>query len=139
MQHTLHTNESIQVDMLNPLKSTLKNSFPAKDGWKLYNRYNWSSKVYDYVLQKEENNSIYRILVEINFGDQVTACEMDKLASLSSRLNTSDIAAMRTVLVVHDKVEIEKIPAGIEIMDISTLFSNGIMNINSGMNSKMVA
>ncbi|HCK22557.1 MAG TPA: hypothetical protein DHW15_10450, partial [Bacteroidetes bacterium] len=92
-----------------------------------------------YVLQKEENNSIYRTLVEINFGDQVTACEMDKLASLSSRLNTSDIAAMRTVLVVHDKVEIEKIPAGIEIMDISTLFSNGIMNINSGMNSNMVA
>lgn len=125
--------------MLNPLKSTLKNSFPAKDGWKLHNRYNWSSKVYDYVLQKEENNSVYRILVEINFGDQVSACEMDKLASLSNRLNSSEIAAMRTVLVVHDKVEIEKIPAGIEIMDISTLFSNGIINVSSGINAKIVA
>jgi hypothetical protein len=64
---------------------------------------------------------------------------MDKLASLSNRLNSSEIAAMRTVLVVHDKVEIEKIPAGIEIMDISTLFSNGIINVSSGINAKIVA
>lgn len=139
MRHAPQAPQNLRVDMLNPLKSTLKNSFPEKDGWKLYNRYNWSTKVYDYVLQKEVNNTTYRILVEINLGDQVDQNDFEKLAALSSRLGSGDVEMLRTVMVVHDKIDMATVPAGIEIMEMSQLIRNGILNFGTGMDAKLVA
>jgi len=139
MQHTHNAKQTIQVDMLNPLKSTLKNSFPEKEGWKLYNRYNWSSKVYDYVLQKEENNNVYRILVEINFGDQVTCNDFEKLTALSDRLGAGKVQMLRTVMVVHDKINMDEVPEGIEIMEMSQLIRKGILGLGDGFYAKLVA
>lgn len=127
--------------MLNPLKSTLRNSFPEKDGWKLYNRYNWSSKVYDYVLQKEDTHNVYRIVVEINFGDQATESEFEKLAVLSSRLSSGRIQVIRTVMVLQENTSLDfNVPEGIDVIRMSELIQQGIQGLqNQSSGSKLVA
>lgn len=141
MQHTLAQKEKKQVDMLNPLKSTLRSSFPEKDGWKLYNRYNWSSKVYDYVLQKEEGNNTLRIVVEINFGDQVSLDDFVKLNELANRLESGTIKVVRTVMVVQENTQVEAPKStNVEMISMSELIQNGIMNLQHQLNkSKLVA
>lgn len=127
--------------MLNPLKSTLRSSFPEKDGWKLYNRYNWSSKVYDYVLQKEEGNNTLRIVVEINFGDQVSLDDFVKLNELANRLESGTIKVVRTVMVVQENTQVEAPKStNVEMISMSELIQNGIMNLQHQLNkSKLVA
>lgn len=127
--------------MLNPLKSTLRSSFPEKDGWKLYNRYNWSSKVYDYVLQKEEGKNTLRIVVEINFGDQVSLNDFVKLNELAKRLESGTIQVVRTVMVVQENTQIEAPETtNVEMISMSELIQNGIMNLQHQLNnSKLVA
>jgi formyltetrahydrofolate synthetase len=141
MQHTLTQHDKKQVDMLNPLKSTLRSSFPEKDGWKLYNRYNWSSKVYDYVLQKEEGKNTLRIVVEINFGDQVSLNDFVKLNELAKRLESGTIQVVRTVMVVQENTQIEAPETtNVEMISMSELIQNGIMNLQHQLNnSKLVA
>jgi hypothetical protein len=133
--------EKIHVDMLNPLKSTLRNSFPENEGWKLYNRYNWSSKVYDYVLQKEDNHNVFRIVVEINFGDQVTENEFEKLTVLSKRLSSGRIQVIRTVMVLQENTNVDfNLPKGIDVIRMSELIQHGIVGLqNKATGSKLVA
>jgi len=141
MHHATHTQTKKQVDMLNPLKSTLRTSFPEKDGWKLYNRYNWSSRVHDYVLQKESGDSTLRIVVEINFGDQVLTDDFNKFAALSRRLESGKIKVIRTVMVIQENSRIEGQPfEGLEIMNMAQLIQNGVMGLKQTLsNSKLVA
>ncbi len=99
MHHTLITKDEIQkIGMLNPLKSTLLNLFPAHEGWKLYNRYNWSSKVYNFVMQKDTlNHQVERIVIEVNFENYISHLHFAKLDALAERLRTDNCSSFTEV------------------------------------------
>jgi hypothetical protein len=137
MQHTLLTTDN-KTEMLSPLKSTLLNIYPEKEGWKLYNRYNWATKVFDFVLQKEENQQISRILVEINFENTITKEHFTKLDTLAKRLNGSNCSLVKKIMIVDDRTSIEKVPADVEIVSIGTLINENFLLIDS-IKSRLVA
>ena len=53
MLHTLLKNEPLKSEMLVPIKSSLEHMYCHHDGWKLYNKYNWTNKCFDFLLQQE--------------------------------------------------------------------------------------
>lgn len=137
MQHTLLSTDS-RAEMLSPLKSTLLNIYPEKEGWKLYNRYNWATKVFDFVLQKEENQQVSRILVEINFESAITKEHFSKLDTLAKRLNGSNCSLVKKIMIVDDRTSIEKVPADVEIVSIGTLINENFLLMDS-IKSRLVA
>ena len=132
---TTHTNQS---EMLNPFKSTLRSLYPEKDGWKLYNRFNWATKVFDYVLQKEEDKTIYRILVELNLENTITKDHFDKLDNLAVRLDNGKCSLTQKIMIIDDSAKLEHSHSQTEIVLLSNLFN---MNLLSGGfdKSKLVA
>ena len=128
MQQVLTTKQGAnQVEMLNPFKSTLRNLYPEKEGWKLYNRFNWSTKVFDYVLQKEENNVVYRILVELNLENTITKDHFAKLDNLASRLEAGKSTLTRKIMIIDDAARLEISDRSIEVVLLSNLFDTSLL------------
>ncbi len=139
MQHTFKTTtDPNKSEILNPVKSTLLSFYPEKDGWKLYNRYNWASKVFDYVLQKEDNNQIDRILIEINFENHINNDVFSKLDVLAKRLCTSTSNIIRKIMIIDDLASTDKVPSDIDIIPISKMLKDGLLCL-SPAKSKLVA
>ncbi|MFN0274525.1 MAG: hypothetical protein ACKVPJ_02170 [Chitinophagales bacterium] len=132
MQHTLFTHqENGNSEMLSPLKSTLLNLYPERDGWKLYNRYNWATKVFDFVLQKEEGLQTSRILVEINFERVISKEHFNKLDVLAKRLKGGNCVLVRKIMIVDDMSSIASIPEDVDIVPISTLIRTNLLPLQN--------
>lgn len=128
MQQVLTTKQSAnQAEMLNPFKSTLRNLYPEKEGWKLYNRFNWSTKVFDYVLQKEESNVVYRILVELNLENTITSDHFAKLDNLATRLEAGKCTLTRKIMIVDDSAQMVQANYGTEVVFLSNLFNTSLL------------
>lgn len=128
MQHALTARiEGNQAAMVSPLKSTLRNLYPEKEGWKLYNRFNWSTRVFDYVLQKEESGIVYRILVELNLETKVTRDHFVKMDSLANRLEATKGALTRKIMIVDDAANLEYHHSDTEVIFLSSLFNSSLL------------
>lgn len=128
MQHALTARtEGNQAAMVSPLKSTLLHLYPEKEGWKLYNRFNWSTRVFDYVLQKEESGIVYRILVELNLEAKVTKDHFVKLDSLANRLEATKGALTRKIMIVDDAANMEYQHSDTEVIYLSSLFNTSLL------------
>ena len=140
MQHTLPTNLKFDIEMLSPLKSTLLDIYPVKEGWKLFNRYNWAPKVFDFILEKEEENTTFRILVEFNFENQISTEYIQNLNILADRLNnSSSITILKKMMIVcDDSAFLSDTKSDIEFIQISKLFNSSLLQMN-GIKSKLVA
>lgn len=139
MQHTLITQqETGNAEILSPLKSTLLNLYPEREGWKLYNRYNWATKVFDFVLQKEDGMQTSRILVEINFEDKITKEDFNKLDVLAKRLKGSNSVVVRKIMIVNDMSVIATIPSDVDIVPISTIIQTNLLPLQN-LHSRLVA
>ncbi|MBC8173114.1 MAG: hypothetical protein H7X71_04335 [Chitinophagales bacterium] len=139
MQHTLQSNTDNRTEMLNPLKSTLLNIYPEKEGWKLYNRYNWATKVFDFVLQKEEKQLLSRVLVEFNFESLVTRDHFSKLETLARRLNGNNCHLVKKIMIVDDTASVENTPGDVELIPISKLINGNMLHLGGKMQPKLVA
>lgn len=139
MQHTLITQqETGNAEILSPLKSTLLNLYPEREGWKLYNRYNWATKVFDFVLQKEDGMQTSRILVEINFEDKITKEDFNKLDVLAKRLKGSNSVVVRKIMIVNDMSVIATIPSDVDIVPISTIIQTNLLPLQN-LHTRLVA
>jgi hypothetical protein len=131
MQHTLTKQVLTNPEMLSPLKNSLLNIYPEKEGWKLYNRYNWATKVFDFVLQKEEGIKVSRILVEINFESNITKDHFTKLELLACRLKGSNCSLVKKIMIVDDLSSIDTVPADVDIVPISSLIRTNLFPLTN--------
>ncbi len=121
MMHTLLKNEPLKSEILNPIKSSLESMFCQQDGWKLYNRYNWTNKCYDIILQKELKKGYERVIVSVNLDNQVTRKHYDNLQQLSKRLNAGTNALIKKIMIFDSPVTFETAPADVELISVNDL------------------
>lgn len=138
MQHTLKNNSESKSEMMNPLKISLLNIYPETEGWKLFNRYNWASKVFDFVLQKESNNEISRILVEFNFESNISVEHFTQLSELASKLQNGSSKLINKIMIVDDYATVYKNSDDVEIIPISQFINDNLIRFSLPM-SKLVA
>ena len=140
MQHTQLYNLKFNAEMLSPLKDTLLDIYPVKDGWKLFNRYNWASKVFDFILEKKEGTEIFRVLVEFNFESFITTNHLENLSTLAARLNNGlNTSIVKKIMIVCDGNSIlSNTTAGIEFIPVSQIFSGDLLQLNR-IKPKLVA
>ena len=128
----------MRTELVNPLKSSLLSIYPEKEGWKLYNRYNWATRIFDFVLQKEENGVIERILVEMNFENHISREHFSNLTSLAKRLSSGGCCFIKKVMVVDEMATFDRIPADVEIISLRKLLSSTLLAYEP-INPKLVA
>lgn len=138
MQHTLKNNAETRSEMINPLKTSLLNIYPEREGWKLFNRYNWASKVFDFVLQKESNNQISRILVEFNFESNISVEHFNQLSDLAIKLQNDNSKIISKIMIVDDFAQICQDSEDIEIIPISSFINENLIHFTLS-HTKLVA
>jgi len=125
MYHTHLQPEIQRNELVSQLKQTLLTDYPEKEGWKLYNRYNWTNKHFDVVLQKEaEQGEVFRVIVCINLDNTITKDEYSNVSKLAKRLNHGTSTIMKKILVVDDKALIAKGPSDIEVVQIRKMIKD---------------
>ena len=124
MLHAQPNPENQKTELVSLLKQSLEHNYPESDGWKHYNRYNWSSRNFDLILQREDNDGeIYRIVVCVNFDHSITKEEYTTVSKLARRLNHGTSVIMKKMLVVDDLAMVAKGPSDIEVVQIGKMLS----------------
>ncbi len=123
MLHTLLKNEPLKSEMLIPIKSSLEHMYCHHDGWKLYNKYNWTNKCFDFLLQKESQTGVERVIVSVNLDNQVTRQHYDNLQKLSKRLHHGGKSPVKKILIFDNPVAFEAAPADVELMSVNELLN----------------
>ncbi|MEZ5013839.1 MAG: hypothetical protein R2794_06065 [Chitinophagales bacterium] len=126
MLHTLHKTESLKGDVLVPIKTALQQRFSACDGWKMYNKYNWSNKCYDLILQNDSQERTKRVVVMVNLDKVVSKRHYDSIESLTSRLNQGSANVLKKILIVDNPSSFEAAPEDIELISISDLLRENL-------------
>lgn len=122
MLRTQPKSETQKNELVSLLKQTLQSNYPEKEGWKLYNRYNWSSRNFDLIMQKEEHDGeVYRVVVCVNFENSITREEYNIVSKLARRLNHGTSIIMKKMLVVDDLAMVAKGPNDIEVVQIGKI------------------
>ncbi len=125
MFHTQTNPENRKSEMVSMLKQSLLTDYPEHEGWKLYNRYNWTSKNFDLILQREEvKGDVYRVVVCINLENSITKDEYSTVSKLARRLNHGTGIIMKKILVVDDKALVAKGPSDIEVVQIGKMIKD---------------
>ncbi len=130
--------QASKPEMLTPFKTTLRTLYPEKEGWKLYNRFNWSTKVFDYVLQKEDGDITHRILVELNLEGSVTLDHFEKLHTLANRLDNGKCTLSQKIMIVDDSAQMAEGAGDIRVVLLSDLFKLNLLTGGTDRN-KLVA
>ncbi len=122
MIHAQPKSENQKNELVSQLKQTLQVNYPEHEGWKLYNRYNWASRNFDLILQREESDGeVYRVVVCINFENTIAREEFSTVTKLARRLNHGTSIIMKKMLVVDDMAMVAKGPSDIEVVQIGKI------------------
>jgi hypothetical protein len=129
MYHTQPNSEYQKTELVSMLKMSLQNDYPEHMGWKMYNRYNWTSRNFDMILQKEEGEGeVYRVVVCVNLENSITKDEYRTVSKLARRLNHGTSIIMKKILVVDDKALVAKGPSDIEVVQIRKMINENVLS-----------
>lgn len=122
MLHTLYKAEPLKTEDLAPIKSSLESLYSRSQGWRLFNRYNWSAKSHDFILQNDElDGKPQRVIVSVHLDTTVTQSDYDNLKSLGKRLSHGAGEILKKILVFSDSAAFSAVPADIEMITIGEL------------------
>ncbi len=85
----------------NLVKENLASLYPEQEGWKVYNRYNWLSYLYNYVVQREQDGIVERVVVEVNTHTLADSESVRNLEMLADRLADDQSKVIEKILVAN--------------------------------------
>jgi hypothetical protein len=126
-----------KVDLFPMFKRGVARQYPEAEGWKVYNRFNWVSYLHDFVLQREHQGSIERVVVEIITDKKIREEQVAQLRDIAQRLEHDGTRVSKKIMVVADGSDVSGIPGDIEVFFLGDFLKHGLTNQASvGRNGK---
>lgn len=121
MVHTLQRHDSQEAALLAPIRDYLAGIYCPADGWKLFNRFQWRTKVPDMIIQKQGKTGFERVIVSVHLDNGVSRQHYSEMEKLSSRLQKDTVGRMKKILVVDDEAAAADLPADVEVVRLRDL------------------
>lgn len=120
MVHTLQRHDSLEAALLAPIRDYLAGIYCPADGWKLFNRFQWRTKVPDMIIQKQGKTGFERVIVSVHLENGASRQHFSEMEKLSSRLQKDTVGRMKKILVVDNAAPLD-LPADVEVVNLRDL------------------
>lgn len=120
-----------KIDLFPAFKKNIGAQYPEKDGWKVFNRFNWVSYLHDFVLQRSTENGAERILIEINTDKEIRNEQIDQMRQVADRLAHDGTKVSRLVLVVSEDAATCSIPEDVSLCTLSEVMERGLPKLSA--------
>lgn len=126
MIHTLQRHDVPENTLLTTIREYLSDVYCPADGWKIFNRFRWSTAIPEMIIQKEGKTGYERIIVGVGLDKGVCRLSYAEIEKLTSRLQHDTVGQPRRILVVENMSATEGLPADIEVLCLQDLLQHKI-------------
>lgn len=120
-----------KIDLFPMFKKNIGAQYPEKDGWKVFNRFNWVSYLHDFVLQRSTEEGAERILIEINTDKEIRDDQIVQMRQIAERLAHDGTKVSRLVLVVADDADTCSIPDDVKLCTLNEVMEHGLPQLTA--------
>ncbi len=126
MIHTLQRHDFQGAGMMEALREYLEELYTPSDGWKIFNRFRWSTAIPEMIIQKESRKGFERVIVAVELSNTINGNSFSEINKLTLRLQHDTIGQPKRILVVDTKEATEGLPEDIEVLNLNDLLQHKI-------------